>query len=591
MPTNDNWASAATITGASGSTTGTTTGAGVETSEPQHYNYNPPVYPVARALIDSYATVWYTWTCPAGGTYLFTTRDKTGALATNYKSTLQIFTGSSLAALLRVALIIDQGVGDGDGTDNGASVVFQASASTVYYIQIDGRGTGVTGNFKLAWGLYDACVNANFNLNTAFECLAVSQLTMLRQSTTINCPGPSAACPSFWSFGSQPAMPGKYAVRMVAGTVIAGDDHSTSPWAVVLDGDASGLGLWDFSHTFTAGSWAVEIASGDLWIGKALMTADAAHAPDTYCGTYWACPNFIGVPATLCDVVEILHPATGAIGIVSDPDSATWVDGPQNPTYQLVYYPLTIGTLTNETGFAISGSGTSWNITFQIHNHSDRVWENTTIELLSTGGVSSPSAAQVITLAASGVTDTGTAHGSAFTMTADPTAGLVTATIKISRNVIVVGTIDYPLYPIFVVTLSGLNLAETTCTGYKIWSQKVTVTALWPPNSIGDFGGYGAGFDFCTSFPAKNSASAILSLTGGSPPNLYGSWSCGSPVANATAYSSVGCYTAPTDFDFSIQGGASAQSVTIQVALGFKTSSGSPIALPTFTQTITVPPA
>ena len=87
MPVNDDFASAATLSGASGGLSLNTGGAGVQTGEPGHYNYNPgPVYPVTRAIVGPFATVWYKWTCPATDNYFFSTRDLSGGMATDFQS-------------------------------------------------------------------------------------------------------------------------------------------------------------------------------------------------------------------------------------------------------------------------------------------------------------------------------------------------------------------------------------------------------------------------------------------------------------------------------------------------------------------------
>lgn len=179
----DTFSSAAVITGASGSITGSNVGAAAETGEPGHYKYNPgPMYPTgSKGSAGPFNTMWFQWVCPATDNYFFSTRDRSGSLQTNFASTCNAFTGSAVNALTRVTTLMDQSVGDGNGTDNGASIAFAATSGTTYYIQIDSRVSGTTGNFLLSWGVFSqtllgTCGVAGINFDTARQCMGIIQI-------------------------------------------------------------------------------------------------------------------------------------------------------------------------------------------------------------------------------------------------------------------------------------------------------------------------------------------------------------------------------------------------------------------------------
>ncbi|MDX6370445.1 MAG: kumamolisin, partial [Gaiellaceae bacterium] len=124
--TNDNFALAQVVSGASGQANGNNLIATKEPGEPNH------------AGNAGGASVWYAWTAPKGATYTFETT------LSSFDTLLAVYTGSSLALLNLVAS------NDDAGTSTGSSVTFSAVANTTYYFAVDGYD-GATGNVSLVW--------------------------------------------------------------------------------------------------------------------------------------------------------------------------------------------------------------------------------------------------------------------------------------------------------------------------------------------------------------------------------------------------------------------------------------------------------
>ena len=71
---------------------------------------------------------------------------------TDFKSCIQVFTGTALNNLVECKYIYNQSAGNGGGAENGATVGCFIGYPTQYYIRVDGRG-GATGNILLSWGI------------------------------------------------------------------------------------------------------------------------------------------------------------------------------------------------------------------------------------------------------------------------------------------------------------------------------------------------------------------------------------------------------------------------------------------------------
>ncbi len=130
-----------TISGSSGSFTGTTVGSNGEAGEPA---------PPAGGAINS---MWYSWTAPASGVFTFGTCNTTAASTTNYDSAIAAYTGAAVNALTTLGGVDDvTGCASTAGADLGSVVAFTATSGTTYRLQIDGYQAN-TGAFQLNYGL------------------------------------------------------------------------------------------------------------------------------------------------------------------------------------------------------------------------------------------------------------------------------------------------------------------------------------------------------------------------------------------------------------------------------------------------------
>ena len=586
MPSNDNFASATALAATTSGTlyTQSNASAGTQSGEPGHFNYNKnPFYPIARTIVGPFATVWYSWACPTTGNYYFSTRDLSGTNRTNFQSTLQAFTGSAVNSLTSVTYLMDQSVGDGDGADNGASIAFAATSGTTYYFQVDGRISGATGSFWLTWGAFapirlGTCSGETVNSDTRAVCAGSVTLS----GTTSD---------AWFSFGTQPVKPGNYVVAYVDGTPVPQYANSVYPApqvfpnVTIIDGDFSGFTRWNNSTAYTTSP-----------LSKVIYLENYADYAAAYCTSgntnqfpylggsscnapYWACYNAADtIQSVPCNRGLISHPASGVIGLCLLVNG-TAIVAPY-PSYNLLYYPMDTTVLNSSPGFVLTGSGTSWTISFYVQNNSDQTWDNTTVALLNTGGVTLASAALTgVSLAPNASTSVGF-----FTFTATP--GMVTATIQLTRNGQVACTIDYPLYPVvslgFIATGggSGLNLFErTACTPAKTWVQAVRSTTVWPPNA--------------SALPSSwgNTLTEVFSIASG-PATLANDNSGTNCAAVASiTQSAVDCsgggYT-DNVFKPSIWVTGALQSVPIQCTVVWNYSGGG-LSLPTFTQTLSIP--
>ncbi|HEX8501288.1 MAG TPA: Ig-like domain-containing protein [Pyrinomonadaceae bacterium] len=141
-PANDNFAAAQLLAAAaSGTATGTTRGATLETGEPYH------------ADADGGKSVWYKWQAPSAGSFEFTTR------GSNFDTLLAVYTGTGVSALTGVASNDEEDWNAGLHTSR---VIFNATAGAVYYIAVDGF-YGDFGDVTLKWQAGPgAAANNNF---------------------------------------------------------------------------------------------------------------------------------------------------------------------------------------------------------------------------------------------------------------------------------------------------------------------------------------------------------------------------------------------------------------------------------------------
>lgn len=140
-PANDNFANAQAITGCSGSVTGTNLAATRESGE---QNHEPDDNGGARS-------VWYSWQAPSsGGATISTTGSR-------FDTVLGVYTGNAVNSLSPVTQL-DGTVGkdddDNGGVDKTSTVIFNASAGTIYKIAVDGydnQSGGDVGPITLNW--------------------------------------------------------------------------------------------------------------------------------------------------------------------------------------------------------------------------------------------------------------------------------------------------------------------------------------------------------------------------------------------------------------------------------------------------------
>ncbi len=128
-PANDNFSSPTTITGTSGSKSGSNVSATMQTSETK---------PLVQKNVG--ASVWYKWTAPATGTATFDT------IGSSFDTVLAVYTGTSVSSLSEVAS------DDDTGGSRTSKLTFQATSGTIYWVAVYGYSTN-TGSVKLNWSL------------------------------------------------------------------------------------------------------------------------------------------------------------------------------------------------------------------------------------------------------------------------------------------------------------------------------------------------------------------------------------------------------------------------------------------------------
>jgi len=125
VPANDAFSAAVSISGAQGSTNGTTIRATRESGEPNHSGHaNTP-------------SVWHSWTAPSSGNVEFAL---TNAMVSGFDTSLAVYTGSSVGNLTSVT----------NRYGVAPKVTFSATSGVTYRIAISGYG-GSSGDYTLFW--------------------------------------------------------------------------------------------------------------------------------------------------------------------------------------------------------------------------------------------------------------------------------------------------------------------------------------------------------------------------------------------------------------------------------------------------------
>jgi uncharacterized repeat protein (TIGR01451 family) len=140
-PVNDAFASAMAISGSSGTAQAINLLATGEPGEPANG-------------VTSHQSLWWRWTAPAAGQVTLDTS------ASNFDTRLEVYTGTSLANLVRIAAN-----DNASASTTTSSLHFQAQAGVSYAIAVD-TASGSGGNVGLAWGVNSA---AAANLSVALS--------------------------------------------------------------------------------------------------------------------------------------------------------------------------------------------------------------------------------------------------------------------------------------------------------------------------------------------------------------------------------------------------------------------------------------
>ncbi len=138
-PSNDNFGNAITVSGNSGSSSGSNVGATRETGEPTFGNFQ---------------SVWWRWVASGPGTMVFDT------IGSSFDSETAVYTGSNVGALTLV--VRDSDSGGGSSANYPSRVSFTAVAGTAYYVAVTGFGDRV-GSIQLNWQFTAAPSNDNFS--------------------------------------------------------------------------------------------------------------------------------------------------------------------------------------------------------------------------------------------------------------------------------------------------------------------------------------------------------------------------------------------------------------------------------------------
>jgi uncharacterized delta-60 repeat protein len=143
QPANDNFANAAVISGATGTTNGSNVGATLETPcETNTINTDDNgLQPVTNS-------VWYAWTAPATGTALFNT------VGSSFDTVLAIWTTANPAGGLCDPSVANIAADDDSGGNLTSALTFPVVAGTTYYVAVEGNVNSApddSGGIVLNW--------------------------------------------------------------------------------------------------------------------------------------------------------------------------------------------------------------------------------------------------------------------------------------------------------------------------------------------------------------------------------------------------------------------------------------------------------
>jgi len=210
-PGNDDFENAIDLNGAStGSTTGDNTGATIQSGERTTVR-------VADGDTDTGTTIWWKWTAPSNGPFVFDTA------GSGIDTLLAVFNGSMLADLQEVTAADDS---DDLRTSRAA---FDAVGGTTYFFQIGTWDGGAGGGISLSWKP-NPRTNDTFAARATLSGLTGTTVSATNAGATLDPDEPS----DFWSLGSSVW----YAWTPGEGdAVLSFDDGNTYPgWLTVYTG-------------------------------------------------------------------------------------------------------------------------------------------------------------------------------------------------------------------------------------------------------------------------------------------------------------------------------------------------------------------
>lgn len=178
-PANDNFGSAQAITGCSGTVGGSNIGATRQSGEPNH---SPDDGGGNRSI-------WYSWTAATTGPATITTA------GSRFDTVMAVYTGSSVGSLTAVTQT-NGSVGkadDNSATDKTGTVIFNATAGTVYKIAVDGYDNndsgGDFGPVTLNWNCSQSIqIMLDQSGPAADQAAAVDSILFLRDPFLVNNP-------------------------------------------------------------------------------------------------------------------------------------------------------------------------------------------------------------------------------------------------------------------------------------------------------------------------------------------------------------------------------------------------------------------
>ncbi len=220
VPPNDDFAGAQTISGLSGTVTGTNVGASKEPGEPEHAGDVGGV------------SIWYDWTAPANAAFTFDT------CGSDFDTLLAVYTGAAVDALTTIASNNDLPCGPQASV---SSVTFLATAGVPYRIAIDGTGSDTRiGNAALNWQMVG---QASPTIATTATPDAVAVGEPVHDVATVSGGASPTGTVTFVLYNDRACSVSVFSstVALVSGSATSGDFVAATPgsyhWIATYNGD------------------------------------------------------------------------------------------------------------------------------------------------------------------------------------------------------------------------------------------------------------------------------------------------------------------------------------------------------------------